>query len=203
LAHRHAWLAVHTELHPCLSLCNRTYTSVNAAVCRFLGECVKTHPPENRIKLNKGGFPMRPGRPICPAYLRTAFCPLMKACMQHHPNLRFLPQAAGADSAGAPTAANTEASPRPIPQGPGHSGAKAVKQGHLSFEVIETEWQRHFPQNPTKPRCKQFMEFGACECGFLAASLPPAFVHRFCCALRAPALFLLRMGAGELVLLLG
>jgi len=31
------------------------------------------------VKLNRGGFPLRPGKQHCPSYLRTAFCPLMKA----------------------------------------------------------------------------------------------------------------------------
>lgn len=70
---------------------------------RFGSSCVKTHPPEFRVKLNLGGFPMRPMASICQRYLRDGFCPMIRACLLHHPNLVFFQD--GQEHASEPSAA--------------------------------------------------------------------------------------------------
>lgn len=121
------------------------------------------------MKLNRGGFPLRPGKQHCPSYLRTAFCPLMKACMMHHPNL--LMEAPAADA----------------PVDTGKADAEKPKRGktfeHDKMEVVEEgDWTAGYPQHPKAAVCETFMRFGGCECVPLATS-PRAAVSqlRACC----------------------
>lgn len=131
---------------------------VMAQVCRFLGECVKTHPPDRRVKLNRGGFPLRPDKAPCPSYLKAAFCPLMKACMLHHPNLDIQPRtAADADAGGAEDGEELA--------GLGQRKKSKTFENERLEVVEEGDWTADYPQNPGQPACEQFLKFGGCECG--------------------------------------
>ena len=79
-------------------------------LCRFGDDCVHTHPQDQRVKLNRAGFPLRPGRPNCQQYMKTAFCPSMKACNRNHPNLEYHPPSAGVAAGDGSTGA-----PAPLP----------------------------------------------------------------------------------------
>lgn len=147
-------------------------------VCRFLGDCVKTHPPEHRVKLNRGGFPLRPGKGTCTSYLKAAFCPLMKACMLHHPNLRIELRAGGDGGAEAAAAGDEDV------LGAGAKRKKSKTFENDKLEVVEDgDWTADYPQNPAAHRCEQFMKYGACECATtpIRSPIPPPPPHPSTC----------------------
>lgn len=128
---------------------------------RFGDDCVHTHPQDQRVKLNRAGFPLRLGRPNCPQYMKTAFCPSMKACNRNHPNLEYHPSSAGAAA------------------GDGSTGAPAP----LPMVLLQTEKLRIFRSFfwvPIRDYCDIVGSTGACPSAPVLCN--PGVVLLFCLA---------------------
>jgi hypothetical protein len=106
---------------------------------------------------------MRPGKNVCLAYLRDAFCPQIKACPHHHPNLVVMAAGTQADPCSESAAVNTV-------QGGGqtHDGSaahvKSVVGGDGAFTVVGEDWISRLPQRPGEVTCQEFMADGFCSC---------------------------------------
>ncbi|XP_076946554.1 zinc finger CCCH domain-containing protein 3-like isoform X2 [Bidens hawaiensis] len=168
---------------------------LKTGACKYGSSCKYNHPKDRNgappVVLNAIGFPMRQEQKSCPHYLRTGSCKFGLACKFHHPQPvldGLKPPVCGPmpyGPAGAPPYVGS-AVPWPYstpqtylpvmlpPSGPargwgpyyGNMSLILSTNGLTSVDhVYQSTPSSNLPVRPGEPKCRHFMNTGACKYG--------------------------------------